>query len=91
MQFGKRLNSCEIKVGDVVRIVPGYPDPQVGGPEDFRHGYDAMTAVKIHGDFVDFRRPYLHVDDDGSLSCLGFEEVSNVPRRANRFYEKLNH
>lgn len=68
----------------------GWGCPVLGGPEDFRQGYDAMTVVRLDDDTLTFLRPYFHVDEQGQVTTCGVEFVEHVSRTGNTWYELLS-
>lgn len=74
-----------------VSSTAGWRHSPIGGPDDFRQGYDAMTVTRVDDDYVDFIRPYLHLNPDGSLSTVGFEHVDHCNRtHGGHWYELLS-
>ena len=67
----------------------GWRNGPIGGPDDFREGYDAMTVVRVTHDTVDMVRPYYHINHDG-VARPGFENVNTVSRdHGGLWYELL--
>jgi hypothetical protein len=65
-------------------------NPEVGGPEDFRWAYDAMSVVEVMDDNVTFLRPYCHVYGSGPTTH-GVETVANCSRtNGGLWYELLS-
>jgi hypothetical protein len=88
MKYGKVISGDDLRIGQIVRCIRGYPSV-VGGEDDFRQSYDCMTVYNMTAETVDFIRPYLHLDKDGRLSAMGFERVDGVSKRPAFRYELL--
>jgi hypothetical protein len=72
-----------------VPATAGWRNAPVGGPEDFRQGYDTMTVTEVTAEFVTFVRPYYHVYGDGRVQT-GVETVNMVSRlHGGHWYEVL--
>lgn len=67
----------------------GWRNPPVGGPNDFRQGYDVMTVYRVTADHVSFVRPYFHVNNDGTVGACGVEHVDNCGRDAGGWWYEL--
>lgn len=73
----------------VVENTRGWRSAPIGGPDDFRQGYDAMTVVKVTDNYVDFVRPYYHVYPDGTVNA-SLEQVNHASRdHGGLWYELL--
>lgn len=91
MPFKEVKEIKDLKVGDVVRLMPSnYPNkPVVGGLNDWRQGFDVMTVYKKDENFISFVRPYIHVNSDGTLGACGIEHVDGVSCTGKMYYEIL--
>lgn len=72
-----------------VTSTAGWRNPPVGGPDDFRQGYDAMTVYSVTPEYVSFARPFVWVDGNGTLGEPRLEYVNNIPRDGSHWYELL--
>lgn len=100
MIHGDKVHIGELRVGDVVRLLNG-PNPQgggvVGGPSDFREGYDVATVTEVTDKMVTFERPYLYIgqrnDPPGAvrhkLRRSGVEKWEVHRDHGGLYYEKL--
>lgn len=73
----------------IIESTRGYRNPPVGGPEDFRDGYDAMVVIQANDNYVDFMRPYCHVGSNGAFTAIGFEHVRMVSRDHGGYWYEL--
>jgi len=93
MQFGKVVQCKDLRVGDIVRLINGFSGIDkpivVGNPTDFRQSYDTMTVYSVADGVNHMIRPYIHLNADGSISTMGFEEFESSRIHGGLWYELL--